>query len=611
VRFGQLPVVEKQIVSEKNYKPAFDEQTLAKILEAAYVLQEHNREVREQQEREASRGESTKLEAAKAKAQVPNCDTRETAVLHSSAPASGEVKAVTKASPAPSSENFTVVLSQIVDTQHQIQSEHLDLEPAMALIAERAREITHAAGAGIGMLDGLNVRYRAAAGSLTLLTGSEVPMEKALGSASLRIGQVIRCSNVNLEFLVDAQECEDRGIEALIAAPIYHAGAVAGTLELYYGKSQTFNESDVHTCQFMAGLVGEVLSRNEEFRSKKSLAAERAAMRDALEKLKPNLEALIEKPSVKTPVMTAATAPELATEAPVCKKCGNHLVGEEQFCGKCGSPRTSDDPVLSMQSKVAMLWQMQERQKGDDPAPSNGSSNAQASAVAFDPFTAQNFSIASSESELPELFSFPEPETESPAQLEEPSPALDLVPAANSLALEAKPPEPAAKASESPEPIAVEAAPRVNWNSAAAARDFLERLARDNRHSAFLRFLKARRGDIYLAIAVILVACVIRWGIWSSPTVGSNPAATAATHHRPQVELSLFDRMLIKLGLAEAPDPPEYKGNPDAQVWIDLKTALYYCPGTDLYGKTPKGRFSSQHDAQLDQYEPAFRRVCD
>jgi len=40
----------------------------------------------------------------------------------------------------------------------------------------------------------------------------------------------------------------------------------------------------------------------------------------------------------------------------------------------------------------------------------------------------------------------------------------------------------------------------------------------------------------------------------------------------------MFDRMLISLGLAEAPPAPEYKGNPDTQVWVDLHTALYYCP---------------------------------
>jgi len=65
------------------------------------------------------------------------------------------------------------------------------------------------------------------------------------------------------------------------------------------------------------------------------------------------------------------------------------------------------------------------------------------------------------------------------------------------------------------------------------------------------------------------------------------------------------------LGLAEAPPAPEYKGNPNTQVWVDLQTALYYCPGADLYGKTAKGKYSSQQDAQLDQYEPASRKACE
>jgi len=69
--------------------------------------------------------------------------------------------------------------------------------------------------------------------------------------------------------------------------------------------------------------------------------------------------------------------------------------------------------------------------------------------------------------------------------------------------------------------------------------------------------------------------------------------------------------MLIQFGLAEAPDPPPDKGKPGVQVWVDQRTALYYCPGADLYGKTPKGKFTTQREAQLDQFEPAYRKVCD
>jgi hypothetical protein len=152
------------------------------------------------------------------------------------------------------------------------------------------------------------------------------------------------------------------------------------------------------------------------------------------------------------------------------------------------------------------------------------------------------------------------------------------------------------------------------WSSAATARDFFEQLAAAKNPGAWAKFWNTHRGDIYLAVAVVLVVGVIWWGIWSSHSTSTtgNPAVPAARRKAaPDADLSLFDRILVKLGLAEAPDPPQYKGNPRTKVWVDLQTALYYCPGADLYGKTPTGKFRSQRDAQLDQFEPAYRQACD
>ena len=111
---------------------------------------------------------------------------------------------------------------------------------------------------------------------------------------------------------------------------------------------------------------------------------------------------------------------------------------------------------------------------------------------------------------------------------------------------------------------------------------------------------------------------MIRWGIWSNHSVGATARGTAVSGssnrnktQAPDADLSAFDKLLIGLGLAEAPETPEYKGNPDAQVWVDLHTALYYCPGSDLYGKTPQGKLTTQRDAQLDQFESASRKACE
>jgi GAF domain-containing protein len=253
------------------------------------------------------------------------------------------------ASPA----DYTLTLAKIVETQHQIQLRHLELQNAKTLVTERLVQIARANGAAIAMLEGKNLRYQSVAGSLTLAAGTVVPLDKGLCVACIRTGQAVRCEDVNSEFLLDTEECKRRGIQSLIAVPIFHDGAVVGGLELYYPTTCAFTDQDVHTCQLMAGLVTEALARDEEVTLKKSRATERAAMLEALEKLKPNLAALTDRPSAKDSFLKTGAALTVP-----CQKCGHNIVAEEHFCGNCGTPR-SDYEAPSMQRKVASLWQMQ------------------------------------------------------------------------------------------------------------------------------------------------------------------------------------------------------------------------------------------------------------
>jgi GAF domain-containing protein len=585
-----------EIASETKDKPAFDEQTLAKLLEAAFVLQEHNREL-------------TKMELRARPAE----------------PAESSAPTEKRSAEGAAKDDHTAILAQIVETQHQIQLRHLALDPAMALIVERIVDIARAAGASIGILDGRNLRYRASAGFRTLPVNTEVLLEKALCAASLRVGDVIRCADVNPEFLIDAAECKRRGIQSLICVPIYHNGQTAGGLEVYYSKTEGFSERDVHTCQLMAGLVTEALARNEDLTSKNSIAAERAVMLEAIEKLKPNLTALVDSTGAtgSPPAVSAKILPPQPAAAAHCRKCGHALIADEQFCGECGQSRKSEYESPSMQSKVASMLSMQ------DAARKNASVNG--SAAKQEPQTSNsvedfNSPSASSladavENELPELFRLPDtaaarkkssdaaagsPLTVSPQ-------SEDGVPQAKLTGLPAEEDVEDAEEETKPETALVRSGHPIPWSSAAAAREFLERIAGTEQHGpgALSRFLRARRGDVYLALAVLLVACVIRWGIWSNHSVsatGNSPAA--ASHRKPDADLPFFDWMLVKVGLADPPDVPEDKGKPDLQVWVDLQTALYYCPGTDLYRKTPKGKMETQRQAQLDQFEPASRKAC-
>jgi serine/threonine protein kinase len=52
-------------------------------------------------------------------------------------------------------------------------------------------------------------------------------------------------------------------------------------------------------------------------------------------------------------------------------------------------------------------------------------------------------------------------------------------------------------------------------------------------------------------------------------------------------------------------------GNPNTDVWVNLKTRVYHCPGTRWYKKTANGRLIKQRQAQLAGYHAASDKPCE
>jgi GAF domain-containing protein len=602
------PHATKKIVTEPMNKPVLDQPTFEKLLEAAYVIQEHNRRVRELGENLESQSE--KLREQDSVIQFP--PQRERDQDRDRDRDQDKDKGETS---RPS--DYTLTLAEIVEAQHQIQMRHLDLDKALAVVAERVARITGATGAAVGVLEGKMVRYRAGAGAPALPLGTEVPLKTAICNANVRTGQVIRTEDVNIEFLFDPEPCRERGILSLVAVPIYHDGSIVGALELYFDKVHGFAEQDIHTCQLMAGLVTEAIGRDAGLALKKSMAEERSTMLAAIERLQPNLSAWTDdKASVPTGVNDGGASAAAAAK-PTCWKCDSSLLPEEQFCGRCGAPRASEGESSSMQSKLASAWHMQTGGKASAAALPSGNLPLVkiTRPISPQPITQDDRNALAVAQGRPENIrgsfssSLDVEESDSSSQSLNANASEDAMPS----------PSPDAQLDEDANKAASNtlAKPQqdVVWSSAARARDFLESLSTP-RENAITRLWRARRGDFYLAVALILVVVVIRWGIWSNHSVAATGRGTqisvgANQAKAPDANLSTFDKLLINLGLAEPPEVPEYKGNPDTQVWVDLHTALYYCPGSDLYGKTPQGKLTSQRDAQLDQFEPASRKACE
>jgi uncharacterized Zn finger protein (UPF0148 family) len=240
-----------------------------------------------------------------------------------------------------------------------------------------------------------------------------------------------------------------------------------------------------------------------------------------------------------------------------CPHCAVPLVDGEAVCPKCGSERFR--PGERMQQKFASLWEMSQDQ-----------------GVRRDP--------GERTEPLPELSPPPE-ESQSPVGEE-----IRIIEALEE--------------STTAEPREERASAEQGWLSRFPELQELQQTPEPPESHSFLERAIAKlrtqsmnfpRADLYLGLAILVAAVALLW-----PT----PVAPRA-HLRP------WQRILVRMGIAEQPAAAvHYRGNPNAQVWVDPHTALYYCPGEEQYGKTVNGRFTDQREAQLEQFEPAGRSVC-
>jgi GAF domain len=479
--------------------------------------------------------------------------------------------------------DFTEIVAQIVECQHVIQAGKLELEPALELIVSRLQKVVGAIGGAVGVREGDSILYRAGSGTAATLVGTSLPIDASLSAQCIRGGKTVKVPFAEADPQLDHNLVRRLGAQSLLISPVYHEGKVAATIELFFSEARLLEESAVRACELMAGLGAEAIAQSAEDELKQELAAERASVLMALETLKPQLQRL-----VKNPETAAAHRPDTKPELDLCRACGHSFAGNETSCGVCGASRvTGKYPGSELQSKWATLWERHVLTgESQDATPSFKKPPLQPTSDEEEETDSRKW-VA----ELPYLMEDEDHAGENLAESED----------------QVSEEEDAAQTSESQTALVQQWPVLTEGHPAQAA--FNERVQ---------RVWAERRGDISLALATVVVLVAFAWGFWPTSSDAGSPTTTAAQptgnkrRAKPKPpELSFLDKTLVSLGLAEAPPTPEYTGNPQSKVWVDLNTALYYCQGSDFYGKTPKGKFTTQQDALQDAFEPAGRKPCE
>jgi len=470
------------------------------------------------------------------------------------------------------------ILSEIIETQRLIRSGPLDVNQATQLILERLHAVTSASWAAVGYVVGDEIQYQGINSSGVSFAPEAMGIDACPAAPCLRTGEALRYPDFAGNSSKNFAAYTAMGVASLIAVPVYAEGVVAGILEVGFPRVNGFEEKEVSACQLMAGLVTEAMARAAEFEWKQALASERATMLETLERIKPQLERLAEPaPAVGTPLeveskpeptkIEPAKIEQPQIEETLCRGCANRIADEEAFCGICGLPSPNQKPSGDIQSKWASLWHMQQaadqKKKSEHAVDPESSGGSDAALLALKKLSDQALSE----------------DLGTEDEVAEEKHVIRILPEDDSAVPQGSP-----------------------WTSAMLARKWLDSLKPPEEKKIWLaKQWRRHRANVYLGASVLLLITVIAG--WDT--------AGGAPRMNPSPRLSLVDKALISLNLAEAPPAPVYLGNPETKVWVDTHTALYYCPGEDLYGKTAEGKMTTQRDAQLDSFQPALRKVCD
>ncbi len=552
--------------------------------------------------------------------------------------------------------NETEILSEIVQIRRQIRKGQLNLIEAANLIAEQTKKFTGADGVAIGIVtEHQRLIYLAGIGCASRDVGLREALDASFSAHCFRTAHSLQSFNVQDDPRVPA-ELRNGEVQSFIAVPISYDSRVVSVIEARSTSVDAFQDRDVNTCELMAGLVREVIMlagrhlsggieierssdpSNGTFHDSGPVEQIEVADEPTFEAAPsnsrsvfssrveaPKIEESMEASSVEEPFVNeleqdliqpqqeeegtlsdgkanvgdlkqASNEPrqaeELATDvqdepdtAPdnnaseviPCWGCGENLSPDESFCGKCGTER-SLTPEGALQSKWASLWFInQARQKAEKEAAAAAAATIKTLENKDESLVRRPLAVSTVRMARPRIEEVLEESRDESIAEAEPSAELEI-------------------SGTTQEAVTAESASptnsvRLEWLPVTTySENWLSRQWRVN------------RANFYLAGALLLLIIALS----TRTTVIMDGAS--ANSSAPQ--LTLFERALVNLGLAEAPTAPTYRGNPDTPVWEDLHTALYYCPGADLYGKTDGGRIATQLDAQRDQFEPAHRRAC-
>jgi GAF domain-containing protein len=203
-------------------------------------------------------------------------------------------------------------LSVIVEVQRLIAKGELDVDGAIRLIVECARNVANASGVAIGLLNRDQLVYRAGSGTAATYVGRRRMVTLTVPADTQASREILRVENTQTDTRIEGAICRQYGAKSLLMLLIYHDRSVAGVLEILFSEAHAFQDREVRTYRLMAGLIGDAMSHAAQLEQKKNLAAKLPTTPHAIEQITPQREKFLND---------GGSLPDPANKHPIYQRC--------------------------------------------------------------------------------------------------------------------------------------------------------------------------------------------------------------------------------------------------------------------------------------------------
>jgi putative methionine-R-sulfoxide reductase with GAF domain len=135
-----------------------------------------------------------------------------------------------------------------------------DLQSFLDLTVSEMLTLTPATGVVVELVEGDQMVYRAATGTMEAYLGLRLGKTGSLSGLCVEKGEVLNCEDSEHDARVNLEACRKVGARSLVVAPLFHLNKAVGVLKIISDKPNAFTAEDVVILEKVAQGLGHVLA---------------------------------------------------------------------------------------------------------------------------------------------------------------------------------------------------------------------------------------------------------------------------------------------------------------------------------------------------------------